>query len=89
VSLPAVESAPVPLACTEATALAAAVLSTVAGIVAFAELPATSGPSAQVTTCPATEQPAGITPGDTPEGRVRVATAAGSRSPVALVTVAV
>src|SRR4051812_43315158 len=80
VSFAGLASEPVPEAMTDATALAAAVLSTVAGTVAVAELPATSGPSAQVTTWPATEQPVGIVSAETPAGRVSVATAAGSRS---------
>src|SRR5689334_11899927 len=70
VSLAALVSDPVPVAWTEATAPAAAVLSATAGTVAFPELPATSGPSAQVTTCPVAEQPAGSVPGETPGGRV-------------------
>ena len=53
-----------------ATALAAALAPATAGIGTFAELPATSGPSAQVTTWPAAVQPAGSVPGVTPAGRV-------------------
>src|SRR3954452_6554985 len=89
VSLALFASAPVPPARTVATLLAAADAVTVAGTTADAELPATRGPRAQVTTCPAAEQPAGIVPGVTPAGRVSVVVAAGSMSPVVLVTVAV